>query len=58
MVTLEQTLWTVQDWVIDRIHYLSEKDIDDARAVQLEFDEWLDPSIYIHDICSLEYIGD
>jgi hypothetical protein len=44
--------------VIDRIHYLSEKDIDDARAVQLEFDEWLDPSIYIHDICSLEYIGD
>jgi len=58
MVTLEQTLRTSHDWAIDRIHYLSEKDIEDARAIQSEFSEWLNPDIPEHDIFSLEYIGE
>ena len=58
MVTLEQTLRTSHDWAIDRIHYLSENNLEDAHAIQLEFSEWLNPDIPEHDIFSLEYIGD
>ena len=58
MVTLEQTLRTTHDWAIDRIHTLSQKDIENAHAIQSEFSEWLNPNIENHDIYSLEYIGD
>jgi len=58
MVTLEQTLRQSHDWAVDRIHYLSEKDIDNAHSVQQEFSEWLNPNIENHDIFSLEYVGD
>ena len=58
MVTLEQTLRQTNDWAIDRIHTMSEIDIDDAYAIQQEFSEWLNPDIEDHDIYSLEYIGD
>jgi hypothetical protein len=58
MVTLEQTLRQSHDWAIDRIHYLSEQDIDDAQSIQAEFSEWLNPDILEHDIFSLEYIGE
>jgi hypothetical protein len=58
METLEKTLRQSHDWAIDRIHYLSEIDVDDAYAIQSEFSEWLDPRIDDHDVFSLEYIGD
>ena len=58
MVTLEQTLRTTHDWAIDRIHTLSQKDIENAHAIQSEFSEWLNPDIENHDIYSLEYIGE
>jgi hypothetical protein len=58
MTALEKTLKISHDWAIDRIHYLSKKDIDNAYAIQSEFSEWLDPNIEDHDIFLLEYIGD
>jgi len=64
MVTLEETLRASHDWVIDRIHYLTERDLErdplmeDAHALRCEFDEWLNPNIKDHDIVSLEFIGD
>lgn len=58
MTTLEKTLRQSHNWAIDRIHYLSEMNIDDAYAIQSEFSEWLDPNIPEHDIFSLEYLGD
>ncbi len=58
MVTLEETLQETHDWVIDRIHELSDYDIESAYAIQSEFSEWLNPDIDKHDIFSLEYIGD
>lgn len=58
MTTLEKTLRQSHDWAIDRIHYLSKMNIDDAYAIQSEFSEWLDPNIPEHDIFSLEYLGD
>lgn len=58
MVTLEQTLRQTHDWAIDRIHIMSEIDMDNAYAIQQEFSEWLDPDIEDHDIYSLEYIGE
>lgn len=58
MVTLEQTLRQTHDWAIDRIHTMSEIDMDNAYAIQQEFSEWLDPDIEDHDIYSLEYIGE
>jgi hypothetical protein len=58
METLEQTLKTSHDWAVNRIHYLSKKDVDNAYAIQSEFNEWLNPDIPEHDIFSLEYIGD
>lgn len=58
MVTLEQTLLQSHDWAVDRIHHLSEIDLDDAYAIQSEFSEWLNPNIYEHDIFSLSYLGE
>ena len=58
METLEKTLRHSHDWAVDRIHYLSEIDIEDAHAIQSEFSEWLNPEIEDHDIFSLTYIGD
>jgi hypothetical protein len=58
MVTLEQTLRKSHDWAIDRIHELSNYDIEAAHAIQSEFSEWLNPDIPDHDIYSLEYLGD
>ena len=58
MVTLEQTLRQTHDWAIDRIHTMSEVDMDNAYSIQKEFSEWLNPDIEDHDIYSLEYIGD
>lgn len=58
MVTLVETLRQSNDWAIDRIHNLSELDIDNAYAVQKEFEEWLNPNIPEHDIISLSYIGE
>lgn len=52
------TLLKSHDWAVDRIHYLSEKDLDDAYAIQSEFSEWLDPDIENHEIFSLSYIAD
>ena len=58
MVTLETTLRQTHDWAVDRIHTLSEKDIENAHAIQSEFSEWLNPNIPDHDIFSLEFIGE
>ena len=58
MTTLEKTLRQSHDWAIDRMHQLSEYDIESAHAIQTEFSEWLNPDIPEHDIFSLEYIGD
>jgi hypothetical protein len=58
METLEMTLLKSHDWAVDRIHYLSKKDLDDAYAIQSEFSEWLDPDIENHEIFSLSYITD
>jgi hypothetical protein len=58
METLEMTLQKSHDWAVDRIHYLSERDIDDAYAIQSEFNEWLDPNKENHEIFSLSYITD
>ncbi len=58
MSTLVQTLRISHDWAVDRIQFLSNKDIDDAHAIQSEFYEWLNPNIPEHDIFSLEFIGE
>ena len=58
MVTLEKTLRHTHDWAVDRIHTLSEENIDNAHAIQSEFCEWLNPEILEHDIFSLEFIGE
>ena len=58
MERLEETLSEIHDWSRDRIHVLDKKKKnDDAYALFLEFDEWLNPEIDDHDIFSLEYIG-
>ena len=54
MATLEQVLRQSHDWAVDRIHYLSERNIDDAHAIQSEFREWFDPTIEDHDIFSIK----
>jgi hypothetical protein len=56
MITLEQTLRTSHDWAVDRIHSLCEQNYyEDAKAIQSEFSEWLDPDIADHDIFSVTY---
>ena len=65
MVTLEDTLQKVHEWTVDRLHVLCDsetddvlKSVEDAHALRMEFDEWLDPNVEDHEIFSLEYIGD
>ena len=64
METLEQTLRHTHGWILDRVELLNEeKEYDDAFSIVQEFEEWLDPdeglpSDKIHDIYSLEYLGD
>ena len=58
MVTLETALKQSHDWAIDRIHKLSEYDVEAAHSVHSEFSEWLNPNILEHDIFSLQYLGD
>jgi len=58
MVTLQENLYKIHDYVIDRIHILCEDDIDNAYAVHCEFKEWMNPKIKSTDVISLEYIGD
>lgn len=58
MTTLEKTLRDSHDWAVDRIHELSEYDIESAHSIQCEFSEWLNPDIPEHDVFSLEYIGE
>jgi hypothetical protein len=53
MTALEKTLKISHDWAIDRIHYLSERDIDNAYSIQSEFREWFDESVSDHDIISM-----
>ena len=56
---LEKTLRSSHDWAVDRIHALDEdKEVENARAIQYEFNEWMDPEIPEHDVFSLEYLGD
>ena len=56
MTTLEKTLKESHDWAIDRIHELSDYDIEAAHAIQSEFSEWFNPDIEEHDVFSLEYL--
>ena len=65
MVTLEDTLQKVHEWTVDRLHILCDtetddvlKSVEDAHALRMEFDEWLNPDVKDHEIFSLEYIGD
>ena len=58
MTTLEKTLRDSHDWAVDRIHELSEYDIESAHSIQSEFSEWLNPDIPEHDVFSLEYLGE
>ena len=59
MVTLESTLRASHDWAVDRIHSLCEEtDYENARSIQSEFSEWLNPDIPEHDIFSLAYLGE
>ena len=62
METLEQTLRHSHDWAVDRITFLCEEgnhdQLEDAFAIEREFDEWLTDSHEEHKIYSLEYIGE
>jgi hypothetical protein len=71
METLEQTLWVIRNWSIDRVHTIIDESstdvvrsdklvdaVDDAYSIQQEFAEWLNPDIDDHDVVSLEYLGD
>ena len=61
MVSLEQTLRQTHDWAIERITILCDEgnhdQMEDAFALEREFDEWLGTNIDDHEIYSLEYIG-
>lgn len=58
MATLFDTMCVAHDWAVDRIHFLSESNLEDAYAIQQEFGDWLDPNIPEHNVFSLEYQGD
>ena len=65
MVTLEETLLKTHDWAIDRLHTLCDMKSDDvlesvenAHALRMEFEEWLDPELADHEVYSLEYLGE
>jgi hypothetical protein len=66
MATLDQTISHTHDWVLDRVHELTEESsvegnfdvLDDGYAIVQEFNEWLDPDSDEYDVISLEYIGE
>ncbi len=62
MEPLEQTLQKNHDWVIDRITLLVDMEdvekLEDAFAIEREFDEWLSVDVDQHNVYSLEYIGE
>ncbi len=62
MEPLEQTLQKNNDWVIDRITLLVDMEdvekLEDAFAIEREFDEWLSVDVDQHNVYSLEYIGE
>ena len=65
MVTLEETLSVTHDWAVDRLHTLCDMKYDDvlesvenAHALRMEFEEWLDPEVEDHEVYSLEYLGE
>ncbi len=59
MQEIEVTLRHSHDWVLERIGVLClQKNYEDARSLEREFSEWLNPSIENHDIYSLVYLGD
>lgn len=59
MDTISETVFSVHDWAIDRIHQLCENnDTDDAFSIQQEFLEWIDPDTINDDIISIEYMAD
>ena len=65
MVTLEETLLKTHDGAIDRLHTLCDMKSDDvlesvenAHALRMEFEEWLDPELADHEVYSLEYLGE
>ena len=62
MANLQETLRLSHDWAIDRITFLCNEgnhdQMEDAFAIEREFDEWLVSSCDNHHIYSLEYIGE
>ena len=62
MGTLEQTIRQTHDWASDRICSLCENgdpdELENAYAIEQEFDEWLNALDKEHKIYSLEYIGE
>ena len=62
MGTLDKTLKQTHDWAIDRITFLCDKgnhdQLEDAFAIEREFEEWLGSKEKEHSIVSLEYIGE
>ena len=57
---LHGTLQSSYNWAVERINNLDEAKgrwNGNARAIESEFGEWLDPDIPEHDVFSLEYIG-
>jgi hypothetical protein len=62
MDALNKSLTHTHDWAIDRITTLTEEgnhdQLEDAFAIEREFDEWLNALDEEHKIYSLEYIGE
>ena len=56
METLTQTLNTVRDWSIDRLHTVDP--VADKNAIYKEFEEWIEYDGEDHDVFSLTYIGE
>jgi len=57
MATLFENICVAHDWAEGRIKLLSQEDINSAKAIQSEFEEWLDPEIKNHDVVWLKYKG-
>jgi len=66
MATLDQTISQTHDWVLNRVHELTDESfvdgnidiLDDGYSIVQEFEEWLDPDSEEYDVISLEYIGE
>lgn len=65
MNTLSETVSEINEWVIDRIHTLCQKEtidplqcVEDAHSIQAEFSEWLGSGDIEDDIISIEYMPD